>query len=229
MKKDKEVVLAAVQQDDRVLIYATWNDKDVRKVIYERYINDEDYFLRFFSQRVPGGMEGSYNTIINKLLINDVRDVDRRVALLNEFNVGLLEMISKDDLGDLSGYLILGNQKKVLAANKTLGNVLNHFNEDALIHIGKYLDNVDKIRLLSALNKTRSQEALRKGKGLSSLNESKNAETTQAALVNANQGKEGCDAGVTMFHHHGEQKSASQKALVESGPRLPTQTSNVAL
>ena len=43
MKKDKEVVLAAVQQDGRVLIYATWNDKDVRKVIYERCINDGDY------------------------------------------------------------------------------------------------------------------------------------------------------------------------------------------
>ena len=57
------------------------------------------------------------------------------------------------------------------------------------------------------------------------LNESKNAETTQAALVNANQGKEGCDAGMNLLHHHGEQK---EEALLESGPRLPTQKSNVA-
>ena len=143
---------------------------------------------------MPGGrIGGLYNNRINyQLLINDMIDVDRRVALLNEFNVGLLEMISKDDLGDLSGYLILGIQKKVLAANKTLGNVVNHFNEDALIHIGKYLDNVDKIGLLRALNKTKSQEALRKDKGLFGLNELKKAENTQAALVNANQGKEGC-------------------------------------
>ena len=77
----------------------------------------------------------------------------------------------------------------VLDANKTLGNAFNHFNEDALIHIGKYLDNVDKIRLLSALNKTKSQEALRKDQGLFGLNESKNAENTQAALVNASQAK----------------------------------------
>ena len=113
----------------------------------------------------------------------------------------------------------------VLDANKTLGNAFNHFNEDPLIHIGKYLDNVDKIRLLSALNKTKSQEVLRKGKSLFGLNESKNAENTQAALVNASQGKEGGDAGMTMFHYHGEQK---EEVLLESGPRQPTQTSNVA-
>ena len=113
----------------------------------------------------------------------------------------------------------------VLDANKTLGNAFNHFNEDPLIHIGKYLDNVDKIGLLSVLNKTKSQEVLRKGKSLFGLNESKNAENTQAALVNASQGKEGGDAGMTMFHYHGEQK---EEVLLESGPRQPTQISNVA-
>ena len=57
------------------------------------------------------------------------------------------------------------------------------------------------------------------------LNESKNAETTQAALVNANQGEEGCDAGMNLLHHHGAEK---EEVLLESGPRRPTQTSNVA-
>ena len=62
-------------------------------------------------------------------------------------------------------------------------------------------------------------------KGLFGLNESKNAETTQAALVNANQGEEGCDAGMNLLHHHGAEK---EEVLLESGPRQPTQTSNVA-
>ena len=79
-------------------------------------------------------------------------------------------------------------------------------------------------RLPKALMKAISFDT-QKQKGVSSLNESKNAETTQAALVNANQGKEGYIAEMTMFHHHGAQK---EEALLEIGPRLPTRTSDVS-
>ena len=95
--------------------------------------------------------------------------------------------------------------------------------QEARVYVENNADQLPKTLIEAVSLDTQMQ------KGLSSLNESKNAETTQAALVNANQGKERCDAGMTMFHHYGEQKSASQEeVLLESRPRLPTQTSHVS-
>ena len=91
--------------------------------------------------------------------------------------------------------------------------------QEARVYVENNADQLPKTLMKAISLDTQKQ------KGLSLLNESKNAETTQAALVNANHGEEGCDGGMTLFHHHGEQK---EEALLESGRRLPTKTSHVA-
>ena len=156
---------------------------------------------------------------------------DENISLLHvlRYNSNVLARIPKSTLGCLSGLLVSGFQKQNLDCDDVQNIVLNGSKGDLLSYIGKYLYALENDSLLRALNKTKSQQVLRKQKGLFGLNESKNAETTQAALVNANQGKEGHDAGMTLFYHHGEQKSASQEeALTRSWAVLSTRTSNMA-
>ena len=72
--------------------------------------------------------------------------------------------------------------------------------QEARVYVENNADQLPKTLIEAVSLDTQMQ------KGLSSLNESKNAETTQAALVNANQGEEGCDAGMNLLHHHGAEK-----------------------